>query len=61
MSFFPLIFLSFLTNQTEENKTLKTTFEIFKNLRAYLVSVFEYCFLFLRKLFQNIKNNLWKF
>ena len=37
MSFSLIIFLSFLTNQTEENETLKTTFEIFKKLKLFFV------------------------
>ena len=59
MSFFALIFLSFLTNQMEKNETLETSFEIFKKLRACLVSISEYCFLFLRT--KNTQKQIWWF
>ena len=58
MSFFALIFLSFLTNQTEENETLKTPFEIFKKLKAFFVSVSENCFLFLRT--KDTQKHVWQ-
>ena len=58
MSLFALIFLIFLTNQTEENKTLKTPFEIFKKLRACLVSVSKNCFLFLK--IKDTKKHVWQ-
>ena len=43
----------------EENEPLKTTFEIFKKLRACLVSISEYCFLFLRT--KNTQKQIWWF
>ena len=60
MSFFHLIFLSILTNQTDENETLKTIFEILKNLRACLVSVSEYVFCSWESCFETLKTNVFR-
>ena len=60
MSFFAFIFLSFLTNQTEKNETLKTPFENFKMLilshiesYEFFMSLFGFCF---QKLFFVLEN-----
>ena len=59
MSFFALIFLSFLTNQRKEDEILKTPFEFFLKIRACLISVSENCFLFLK--IKDTKKHVWQF